>query len=628
MKIELKEINLKNFKGIKNFSASFGKNSTIIGGNAKGKSTVMNAFFWILFNKDQFFNQLNEQVKPNDDKGQPVHNLETKVEVLLQVKNEELKLAKTLSEKWTKKRGDSDATLTGHEIKYFVNEVPTMAGAYKQKIKDLIDEDLFKLLCSATYFNEKLKWNERRELFSKYVDSVDFGEILLKDEFSLLRHDLADYSPEEMEKIYNHKIKELKKAKIELPARIDEAESMVQDIKEPAEALKEQEEVKTKIESLKADQEKANDKRDLAVADFERQIKIVMTELRKKEDNELYSVTRELKFVNADISSNLELIRNTEKKLKEADKENEKINSYIADLEKRKLQNRNKYINIMQNGVDKSDVSHTCPTCSQALPAEQVLKAIEKDSVENLNVRIEKYKKDLISKEAIQERITAYHKEVAKLETKKEELSKKESLLIIEIAQINKDLELLKKEGNRAYTMSKIDYSKEIEELQNKSLEIQKQVAGYEESLKIKERVKELRSDLKANTNFLMEYEQKIELLKEAKRQFIEACETPINKLLGDNMQVKLFNEQNNGGYTESFEILIKNDLGVLVPYSQANTAGQINCGLKIVDILSNKTGFSVPVWVDNTESVENLEEIESQIIALEMQKGKSLEVF
>jgi exonuclease SbcC len=53
MKIRLNSLRLDNFKGIKHISLDFVNNeTTILGANASGKTTIADSFFWLLFDKD------------------------------------------------------------------------------------------------------------------------------------------------------------------------------------------------------------------------------------------------------------------------------------------------------------------------------------------------------------------------------------------------------------------------------------------------------------------------------------------------------------------------------------------------------------------------------------------------
>lgn len=51
--IKLKSLSLVNFKGVRSFDVSFDSDVvTITGGNATGKTTLYDAYLWLLFGKD------------------------------------------------------------------------------------------------------------------------------------------------------------------------------------------------------------------------------------------------------------------------------------------------------------------------------------------------------------------------------------------------------------------------------------------------------------------------------------------------------------------------------------------------------------------------------------------------
>ena len=53
-KLVLKKLELTNFRGHKETTATFSDMTTITGDNGTGKSTIFEAFLWCLFGKDQF----------------------------------------------------------------------------------------------------------------------------------------------------------------------------------------------------------------------------------------------------------------------------------------------------------------------------------------------------------------------------------------------------------------------------------------------------------------------------------------------------------------------------------------------------------------------------------------------
>ena len=52
MKITIKSIHIENFKGINMLDVNFSVKTKISGQNAVGKTTIFDAFTWLLFNKN------------------------------------------------------------------------------------------------------------------------------------------------------------------------------------------------------------------------------------------------------------------------------------------------------------------------------------------------------------------------------------------------------------------------------------------------------------------------------------------------------------------------------------------------------------------------------------------------
>src|SRR5690625_2699704 len=102
--IKLLNLNLTNFKGIKEFDLNAaGGDIKVFGDNATGKTTLFDAFVWLLFNKDSQ-NRADFEIKTLVD-GKVIHKLDHEVEAVLFIDGKELTLRKVYSEKWTKKKG-------------------------------------------------------------------------------------------------------------------------------------------------------------------------------------------------------------------------------------------------------------------------------------------------------------------------------------------------------------------------------------------------------------------------------------------------------------------------------------------------------------------------------------------
>lgn len=99
-KIELIFIKLRNFKGISKLDVDLKReNARIYGDNATGKTTVFDAFLWLLFDKDSN-NDSKFALQTLTGSGLKVHNLEHTVEGTFLVDGVEVHL-----KKFTKKNG-------------------------------------------------------------------------------------------------------------------------------------------------------------------------------------------------------------------------------------------------------------------------------------------------------------------------------------------------------------------------------------------------------------------------------------------------------------------------------------------------------------------------------------------
>ena len=113
MKITIKSIHIENFKGINMLDVNFSVKTKISGQNAVGKTTIFDAFTWLLFNKNSSGEE-KFNVRPLDKDGNRIDNVEIKVSSILDVDGKEVELSKTQKQNWVKKRGTDTAVLQGN----------------------------------------------------------------------------------------------------------------------------------------------------------------------------------------------------------------------------------------------------------------------------------------------------------------------------------------------------------------------------------------------------------------------------------------------------------------------------------------------------------------------------------
>ena len=229
MKIKVLSLEIDNFKGLKHLYCEFSDTTKIYGANGLGKTTIFDAFCWLLFNKDSHGIE-KFSVRPLGKDGKPINHLEIKVTAVLKVDDKPIMLSKTQRQKW-----ELDVFM-GNENMHEVNGFAYSERKYKEFISEIIDEDVFKLLVNPTHFTS-LKWKEQRDILMRFVGSDIDYDILNRLGYSELRDELR-VAPDmdSIHKKYSKIATDLKKKLAEMPIRIDEVgviHRLIMDIVEP-----------------------------------------------------------------------------------------------------------------------------------------------------------------------------------------------------------------------------------------------------------------------------------------------------------------------------------------------------------------------------------------------------------
>ena len=220
--IVLKELHLRSFKGIKELDINFDKITNIYGDNATGKTTIFDAFTWLLFNKDsQDISKFD--VQPLDENNKVVHMVDTEVEAVLEINGVNTVLRKLLKEKWVKPKGKTESEFQGATASYYIDNVPKKEKEYKKKINEIIQEDIFKLLTNPMHFSTKMTWQERKNILMGMIGEItDQNVIDSKKELKPLEEFLVNKDIDEFKKNVKESIKKLVEDRKAIPYRVDE----------------------------------------------------------------------------------------------------------------------------------------------------------------------------------------------------------------------------------------------------------------------------------------------------------------------------------------------------------------------------------------------------------------------
>lgn len=647
MEIKIFSLKLKNFKGIKDLKIDFNcQNTNIYGANATGKTTIFDAFKWLFFDKDSN-DRKDFNIKTLDSNNKPIHFLEHEVEAILVIDGVDMTFKKVLQEKWVKKRGESDREFSGHETNYWIDEVPVKKKDYEEKINSLIPESLFKLITDPLYFNteKNTNWQERRRILTALLEKT--GEIVSddkildsKEEFKILKDNLEGRSIDDYKKVVQAKIKDLNKEKETIPVRIDELTNTLiteHDI-DYKKVEDEKEEYNKQINGIELEmtdiQTKA--KENMKIADQLAIAKKELADFKLKKETE-YSQKYSTDLIN--LQNEKKIIENTIRLKQEED--SDRLLKIQLD-QKRKGELYKKWDEVSKTTLEFDPNSFICPTCKREYETDKK-EEIKKQFEDNLNLH-KKSEQEAINREgqAINIRLDENTKAREKIQQELPKLDNKLEEINTKIAEIEKA-----KETDNSFDVTSLpEYSnkiKEIEELeekvknltngdisylQNKKAEIIEEINKLNKTLnereiqeKTKQRIEELQASEEDISNKIQELEGQQYALEEFTKTKVELLENAINSKF-ELVKFRLFDTQINGGLIECCDTLVNG-----VPYADVNNAHKILAGLDVINTLIKFYNTSAPIFIDNRESINEIDYIGTQIISLVVTTDSKLRI-
>lgn len=202
----IKRLTLVNFKGLRNVAIDFSDDVTTISGrNGTGKTTIKDAFSWLLWGKNSEGETDSKfGIKTNDADGNFIPNLEHGVTGVFEIIDKEtgavetVELRRVLVEEWKVPNGETKRVLKGHHTDFFYNGVPLKTKAeYEARINAIIPEAVFKIITDPYYFLT-LHWKAQREMLLQIAGNVSEEEVARGSErFALLLAQLTGKSLED-----------------------------------------------------------------------------------------------------------------------------------------------------------------------------------------------------------------------------------------------------------------------------------------------------------------------------------------------------------------------------------------------------------------------------------------------
>lgn len=673
MKMMLKSLHLENFKGSKLLDVNFTEKTKIKGQNASGKTTVFDAFTWLLFNK----NSAGEEkfnVRPLDKDGKRIDNVEIKVAAVLDVDGKEVELSKIQKQNWVKKRGTDTVTLQGNVNSFEIDGYPKSEADFKAYVSGLAQsEEMFKMLTNPQYFSS-LKWKEQRDILMKLVSELSDVELAQTDaKYAPLLGELEKApSTDDIRAKFSKALSEWKKKQAEIPVRIDEAEKSKVDVD-----VAEQELAKTDLERQIAGIDEQLKSAYKVVDDLEQQkfeLQFEINDCKRKANELLIKERRALEDKKDEATRKFndlhKKITILERGIGDKKRRIEALNGEKSELGKQYNAEITKVFDEAPYLFDESkwvfDESTTvCSLCGQKLPEDKIeqlkadfetrkAKAKEgaADKLKAAKFSFDNHKKVELNRistlgnekkaevEALKAEIVDAEKNFPELRKQETEQTKIENECIKKLSELPEEADLSANEDYEALMKKEADLQAQIDSARANSIDTsaleQKKaeleialedakaiIAQAAKNVEVDERIAELQAEQKEIGQKVADQEQMLYLLEEFIRFKLNKVSESINSHF-KTVNFKLFEMQLNGGMKDCCECTVNG-----IPYSALNSGHRIIAGLDIISSLSELYGLSVPIFVDNAESLNefNVPDMDAQLILLSVSEDKQLKV-
>lgn len=656
-KVTLKKLSVENYKKFEAKEFDFSERTEVSGRNRQGKTSLMDAYFDVLTGK------LADGTLPNNIRrkvdGEEVDDPVVR-ELVIDVDGTEYVVQKKT------KKGKSSNT-----VEYYVNGIKRNKTEYMEILRRIADPDTIAMCSNARVF-----LNEIQKATAKARETL--GGIAGFSE-SQFRAEHPEYEWIKNEGVEGDSIEEILKAR---RRDLRKAKSDVDDIAK--QIRKEQSRQVECDETLPAQRDdlldllKENEKQEKVLCDASREydrISIELAGLKRSRDTLVEKAGKTAREKHDRITSLLYTLKsdkkNAENKLRLAEMDLEHANKGIERHKAALAQAKKKYTEALKEkwdgdteltairGGEFDPASAVCPTCGQILPEEQVESAKrkfefnkqskiskklgEKEQFEkNKRTKLEQITEDgNEASEGLKTANKAKEEAEAAIEAAKKEITS----LALEIAETEKEVEKPIPEpdmsGNEEYKavcdkisaleeslngigngendrtlLSNNRHSLEAK-LRDVEAKIKTQTARLEEKANNLEALQEEQKKLSQKQANI---QQKVDQLTEYSIEKNKALAAVINPHF-KHFQFQFLDYTQDGEPLETCRMICNG-----IDYANGlNHSDRILCDIDLVMGLQEMNDLRLPVWVDDTESInsDRIPELDTQMILLKVSDGE-----
>lgn len=656
-KVTLKKLSVENYKKFEAREFDFARRTEVSGRNRQGKTSLMDAYFDVLTGK------LADGTLPNNIRrkvdGEEIDDPVVR-ELVIDVDGTEYVVQKKT------KKGKSSNT-----VEYYVNGIKRNKTEYMEILKRIADPDTIAMCSNARVF-----LNEIQKATAKARETLGGIAGFSETQF---RSKHPEYEWIKDEGVEGDSIEEILKAR---RRDLRKAKSDVEDIAK--QIRKEQGRQVECDETLPAQRDdlldllKENEKQEEALCNASRkydQISIELAGLKRSRDALVEKAGKTARENHDRITSLLYTLKsdkkNAENKLRLAEMDLEHANKGIERHKAALAQAKKKYTEALKEkwdgdteltairGAEFDLAAAICPTCGQALPEEQVEVAKRKfefNKQSRIAKKLEEKEQFEKNKRTKLEQITEDGNEASDgLETAKE--TKKEAETVIEatkkkITSLALEIAETEKEAEKPIPEPDMSDDEEYKAVCNKISSLEESINGIgngendrillsnnRHSLEAK--LRDVEAKIKAQTARLEEKANNLEVLQEEQKKLSQErsniqqkvdqlTEYSIekNKALAavinphfKHFQFQFLDYTQDGEPLETCRMICNG-----IDYANGlNHSDRILCDIDLVMGLQEMNDLRLPVWVDDTESVnsDRIPELDTQMILLKVSDGE-----
>lgn len=664
--IQLKKLELTNYRNVEHAIYEFNGNSKIVGDNKIGKTNTLEAIFFLLTNYLLGSSNDLPQIKPLHDT-----KLVVKVEGTFDVDGKEIVIAKEYAEDWVKQRNTKEIVLKGHYENYYYNGVKQSTvkdfnvlffNDFGIKTNDAVKLSLLQLQVNPFYLGDLCEtgdWKEVRKLIIELVGDITDEQVFEKaPNTAVIKEDLALYGGrlDQVRKATTDNIKTLQEDIVGDDAKLE----MFEKVEKPSDdsvaiARKGIEDIDTKIAKLRS----STGSNELE-AETKNKIAEIATEIAKLVVEDANAVNPAEKQVRDELSQKRSILddffakkRNYQTEFSNAEWSYNKLFNENEQAKKDKDALLEQYYKVDETPVEFDTV---CPTCHRPLEASEI---------ESAKAKAQAYKDELLKSlvekgTKLKDTIVANDVKIVDLKTKVDTAKDCIDQVNVKIDSLNADITALETKL-REVASTKVanpriaELEKQKAELEQKLAEIRSSQFNAQQSInsqiyeleQSKEEFKKVLSDLdfydrqqvekakvekekEAHADKLVSLEQKKDLINMFIVTKLKMLDENVSKVFG-GIKFKLLEENINGGFDTIckpyiYDPITKTSTNVI--WKSGSKSERIVTGIAIAEAIKAHLELSnLPFLFDEggelgSETIKNRLITDSQIICVKVQDG------